>query len=107
MTISVHRLSGALGAEVRGLDLAGPDFDAAAVHALFAEHHALLKKFRQHEKARPHLPGRHCQFVQHSCKLNSQLDDYLPCIRLHMKLGEARSAMAIKRERNTAGILSA
>jgi len=41
-SIGVTRLSGAVGAEVRGLDLADPDLDTAAIHALFGEHHALF-----------------------------------------------------------------
>ena len=42
MTLDVRQLSGALGAEVRGIDLSDPDFDSATVHDLFAEHHALF-----------------------------------------------------------------
>lgn len=42
MPIDVRQLSGAVGAEVRGVDLADPDIDLDAIHAVFAEHHALF-----------------------------------------------------------------
>ena len=40
--IEVRQLGGAVGAEVRGIDLAAADLDVTAVHELFAEHHALF-----------------------------------------------------------------
>ncbi len=42
MTMEVRQLSGAVGAEVRGIDLADPTLDLAPIDALFAEHHALF-----------------------------------------------------------------
>lgn len=40
--MEVQQLSGAVGAEVHGIDLADPALDLAVVDALFAEHHALF-----------------------------------------------------------------
>lgn len=42
MSVRVRRLSGAVGAEVFGIDLSDEDADLAAVEDLFAEHHALF-----------------------------------------------------------------
>lgn len=38
----MRKLSGAVGAEVRGIDLSAPDYDVAEVHRLFGQHHALF-----------------------------------------------------------------
>ncbi len=40
--MEVRQLSGAVGAELSGIDLADPALDLAAIDALFAEHHALF-----------------------------------------------------------------
>ncbi len=42
MAYEVRQLAGAVGAEIRGLDLAVPDLDVDLVHRLFGEHHALF-----------------------------------------------------------------
>jgi len=42
MTIEIQQLAGAVGAEIRGVDLSDRDLDLGEVHEAFGEHHALF-----------------------------------------------------------------